>query len=212
MFYDILDKKRLEIIHHFINFKDKFYLAGGTSLALQIGHRDSFDFDFFSDEQFDTEKLFQKVKDIFKDHDIKKIYEEKNTLTVALDNSIKISFFYYKYPLIDKLIDEPFLKLASKEDIGCMKLTATTGRSSNKDYVDLYYILQTIRLEELLKKAEKKFKDIDINLILKSLVFTGDIENEPIMFKHSRRIGMDKIGDFLKKEVKKAELERIKWA
>ena len=47
MFYDILDKNRLDILPLLAGFKDRFYLAGGTGLALQLGHRDSHDFDFF---------------------------------------------------------------------------------------------------------------------------------------------------------------------
>lgn len=58
MFYNILDKKRLEILPLLENFKKDFYLAGGTGLALQLGHRDSIDFDFFSLGKVDTVKLF----------------------------------------------------------------------------------------------------------------------------------------------------------
>jgi hypothetical protein len=47
MFYSILDKKRIDILPLLKEFRKDFYLAGGTALALQIGHRDSLDFDFF---------------------------------------------------------------------------------------------------------------------------------------------------------------------
>jgi hypothetical protein len=47
MHYEILDENRIKILPLLKNFKDDFYLAGGTGLALQIGHRDSIDFDFF---------------------------------------------------------------------------------------------------------------------------------------------------------------------
>jgi len=60
MFYNILDKKRLDILPLFKNFKRDFYLAGDTSLALQIGHRDSVDFDFFGPENIDTKNYLKK--------------------------------------------------------------------------------------------------------------------------------------------------------
>ena len=82
-----------------------------------------------------------------------------------------------------------------------MKLSAITGRASNKDYIDLYYVLQDIDLADLLEQTSKKFPDIDRNLILKSLVYFDDIEIEPIMFKNDKEIGFEKIKDFLKKKV-----------
>ncbi|MEJ2618234.1 MAG: nucleotidyl transferase AbiEii/AbiGii toxin family protein, partial [Ignavibacteriaceae bacterium] len=51
----ILDKKRKDLLPLLKEFKDKFYLAGGTALALQLGHRSSDDFDFFSFEHFEIE-------------------------------------------------------------------------------------------------------------------------------------------------------------
>lgn len=75
--YEILDKKRNKILFLFKAFKKDFYLAGGTGLALQIGHRDSLDFNFFSSKDFDTKMLFSKVKDIFKDFKIVKTQESK---------------------------------------------------------------------------------------------------------------------------------------
>jgi len=62
MFYNILDEKRKDILPLFRKLKNKFYLAGGTALALQLGHRDSIDFDFFSEDEFDTRELFEKLK------------------------------------------------------------------------------------------------------------------------------------------------------
>jgi hypothetical protein len=203
LFYDILDKKRINILPLFKHFKKDFYLAGGTSLALQIGHRDSIDFDFFTQNSFSTPKLFEKILKIFAEYEIQKIQEEKDTLTVLLDSKIKLSFFAYQYKLIDQLIDADNFYLASINDIGCMKFSAIIGRSTLKDYVDLYFILQEIKLITLLKLAIRKFHNIDENLILKSLVYFDDLEIEPIKFKHNKKISLEKIKTFLNKEVKK---------
>ena len=197
MYYDILDKKRLDILPLLKEFKSDFYLAGGTALALQIGHRDSVDFDFFSQNNIDTEKLFLKLKEVFLKHKIIKIQEEKNTLTILVDENIKISFFSYDYELLEAKHDEENIFLASIEDIACMKLSAILSRATNKDYIDLYYILKNISLENLLFLAKKKFADIDTNLILKSLVYFEDVLIEPIIFKHNKQVDFEKVKEFL---------------
>lgn len=203
MFYNILDKKRLAILPLLKNFKADFYLAGGTGLALQLGHRDSIDFDFFSDQDIDTKELFLFIKDIFAGHQIIKTQEEKNTLTVFIDDNIKLSFFTYQYKLIDHLINEPYLKIASILDIACMKLSAITSRATNKDYIDLYFICREIKLKNILNILNKKLPELDPNLVLKSLVYFKDINKEPIKFKNNRNIDFKHIKDFFEKEVKK---------
>jgi len=202
MFYNILDKKRLDILPLFKNFKRDFYLAGDTSIALQIGHRDSVDFDFFGPENIDTKKLFEEISNTFKNYKILKTQEEKNTLTVFIDDKIKLSFFGYKYRLLNDTVRDENLRLASIEDIACMKLSTITSRASNKDYIDIYYILQDKKLKDLLEKVSEKFPDLDTGLILKSLVYFADIENEPIIFKNNNFVDMNSTEKFLKKKVK----------
>ena len=202
MFYDILDKKRIEILPKLKSFKDKFYLAGGTGLALQIGHRDSVDFDFFILNDFDTTTLYNELLDIFSDKKIVKTLEEKNSLNAVVDEEIRLSFLKYPYPLLNKCIDEECLKIASIEDIGCMKLSAIVGRAVEKDYVDLYYILQKISLNDLLKLAKEKMPDLDHNLILKSLIYFEDIVSENIKFKHNFHVTLTEMKKFFEEQVK----------
>lgn len=92
--------------------------------------------------------------------------------------------------------------MASIEDIGAMKLSAITSRSVLKDYVDLYFILQHIKLGKLLGTAKEKFPTIDVNPILKSLVYFDDIQEEPILFKHDDNVSIESIKSFLTQTVK----------
>lgn len=202
LFWDILDENRKKILPLFDTSKSDFYLAGGTALALQLGHRDSIDFDFFTDKSFLTSELYEKLEKIFKDHRILKTQDNKNTLTVLLDDSIKISFFTYPYKLIQPLIDTEYFKIASIEDIGCMKLSAITSRMVEKDYVDLYFILQKASLSDLLDFAKEKFPSLDTNLVLKSLVYFDDITSEPIAYKHNHEIDFELIKKSLEEIVK----------
>lgn len=197
MFYDILDKKRIEILPKLKSFKKDFYLAGGTALALQIGHRDSVDFDFFKQGDIDTKKLFNKIKEVFQGHKILKIQEEKNILTVLIDKNIKLSFFSYEYDMLKEKKNEENLFLASIEDIACMKLSAILSRASNKDYIDLYYIFKKYELKEIIDLCKRKFIDIDANLILKSLVYFEDVKIEPIIFKHDKQVNFSAVKKFL---------------
>ena len=167
MFDNILSRQRKNILPYLETFKNDFYLAGGTALALQIGHRESIDFDFFSEKKFNNNKLFEQIKNNLSAYQVKKVQDEKDTLTVILDNQSKISFFFYPYPLLEPLITEKYLNLASIRDIACMKLSAIVNRSVQKDYVDLYFILQQYPLSELLQSARKKFPEIETNLIIK---------------------------------------------
>lgn len=202
MFDNILSRQRKNILPYLETFKNDFYLAGGTALALQIGHRESIDFDFFSEKKFNNNKLFEQIKNNLSAYQVKKVQDEKDTLTVILDNQSKISFFFYPYPLLEPLITEKYLNLASIRDIACMKLSAIVNRSVQKDYVDLYFILQQYPLSELLQSARKKFPEIETNLIIKSLVYFDDLNEEPINFKNNQDVPLNRIKHFLRQTVK----------
>ncbi|MBI4097416.1 MAG: nucleotidyl transferase AbiEii/AbiGii toxin family protein [Candidatus Levybacteria bacterium] len=198
----VLDKKRQQLLFLLQPLKNRFYLAGGTALALMFGHRDSIDFDFFSEEEFETEELYKKLQDIFKQKSIKKIQEENNTLTILLDNEVKISFFSYPYKMLDAFIDEGNIRLASLVDIGCMKLSTIVSRSTIKDYVDLYFILKQEKLEELLSGCLQKYPQIDRMLILKSLVYFDDIEAVPLKFMPGKEVKLEEVKRFFEQLVK----------
>lgn len=202
LYWDILDQPRKDILPSLTFFRDAFYLAGGTGLSLQLGHRDSIDFDFFTPDLFDTVELFHQLEHALTGHEVLKTQEDKNTLSGAIDTNIKFSFFSYPYPLLSSLIETDHLRIASIEDIGCMKLSAITSRSVLKDYVDLYFILHKIELDQLLGMARQKLPAIDTNLMLKSLVYFDDIQEEPIMFKHDDNVSLDTVKEYLSKTVK----------
>jgi len=202
LFYDILDQKRLDILPLFAAFKDKFYLAGGTGLALQLGHRDSIDFDFFTPDHFDTYSFYSELADIFKTKKIVKTLDEKDSLNITVDEEIRLSFLRYPYALVNAPIEENSMKIASVEDIGCMKLSAIVSRAAWKDYVDAYFILRKISLGSLLEVASRKMADLDRNLILKSLVYFADIAQDPIIFKRGSDVSKSEVENFLNEQVK----------
>ena len=203
MFYDILDDNRKANLPLLRIFKGRFYLAGGTGLALQLGHRDSVDFDFFTGDHFDTAKLFVELLDIFTGRKIVRTLEEKDSLNVTVDGEIKLSFLRYPYVLIRDCLEEENFRIASVEDIACMKLSAIVSRAVEKDFVDLYFIIQKIPLKSLLTMLGQKMPSLDINLVLKSLVYFDDVSEEKIKFKHGSEVSLKELKNFLTEEVKR---------
>ncbi len=202
MHYEILDKVRIDLLPTLAQFKSDFYLAGGTGLALQIGHRDSVDFDFFMPGHLDTRKLYERVREVCHGRKIEKTQEEKDTLSIILDGELKVSYFGYPYPLVDGLIQSEYLDIAPIRDIACMKLSAITGRSVLKDYVDLYFILRAHPLPDILAILARKMPDQDQNLVLKCLTYFDDVLPEHVLFKNGADVSFDTIKKFLVAEVK----------
>jgi predicted nucleotidyltransferase component of viral defense system len=182
---DILPGTQLRLLEKLSNqpFINDFYLAGGTGLALNIGHRKSLDFDFFIPGDFDTSVIINKLIQI---GTYQRENEEKNTINGTLDG-VRISFFGYLYDIIDDFITFNKIKLAGLKDIAAMKLEAIAGRGSKKDFVDMFFLLRQYTLEEIFKFHANKY---GIGLsnqyhLLKSLVYFADAESEamPVMMK-----------------------------
>jgi hypothetical protein len=141
----------------------KFYLAGGTALSLQIGHRLSVDLDFFSQtEDIPTLRLaLEKALASF--HPI--LADSAWGNLVYLAQNVRVGFYGYGYDLVAPLVETPVpqgparhaLRLASIEDIALMKLDALLARAARKDFYDLYFICQTISLRRILNLAPKKY-------------------------------------------------------
>lgn len=200
--WNILDDNRKKILPLCKDFsKDGFYLAGGTGLALQIGHRDSVDFDFFRSGDYDTHFLAEKIESIFKEHKVLITQEEKNTLSCLVDGSVQFSFFGYDHKILNPFIQTDYFSIASIEDIGCMKLAAIVSRSREKDYVDLCFILKDMSLKDLLQFCAQKYPTLDAGLILKSLIYFDDIKDEPILFKEGNDIPFESVKNYLRKIV-----------
>lgn len=155
-----------------------FYLAGGTSLALQIAHRQSVDFDFFTKNDFDNRDIIEKLRDLGK---FELFNEARNTIN-ALLNDVRISFFKYSYPLLNSPFRHKNMSVANMEDIALMKLEAISGRGSKKDFIDLYFLLRDFSLSELFEKYSLKY-GIEVSNhyhLLKSLAYFEDAEHEPM--------------------------------
>jgi predicted nucleotidyltransferase component of viral defense system len=156
----------------------QFYLAGGTALALQIGHRRSVDLDFFSATE-DVPTIRPALEEALASFDTTLADSSWGNL-VYLVNNVRVGFYGYGYQLIAPLVERESLKLASMKDIGLMKLDALLSRAARKDFYDLYFVCQEIPLKSLLDLAPKKYpsvRDFETQVI-KRLVYFDTAENE----------------------------------
>lgn len=162
------------------DFFSDFVLVGGTALALQIGHRNSVDLDFFGNKEID-EELYVKELQKFGKVNILKV--SKNILITSV-NSIKTDFVNYTYPWISekKIIEN--IPLASREDISAMKLNAISGRGSKKDFIDLYFLLNEFSLKQMIDFYRKKYTNHSEFGMLKSITYfeDADLESAPEIF------------------------------
>ena len=158
----------------------EFNLVGGTSLALQIGHRNSIDIDLFGNSEINTELFIEKLSEF---GEVKVAQSTKNILITKI-NDVKIDFVNYKYPLLSEYLFLENIRMLSTKDISAMKLNAIAGRGSKKDFIDLYFLLNEFSLEEILSFYEKKYNDGSVFMVQKSLTYfdDADAQQQPKMF------------------------------
>jgi len=140
-------------------FARRFYLAGGTALALRMGHRRSVDLDFFSETDEIHERTRQELIRSFSARHAQVIENVDGNLLLLVDG-LHVGFFSYGYPLLEPVQTVANIGLASLLDIGLMKLDAVIGRGSRKDFYDLYILSRKIPLSELLKAGERKYPQV----------------------------------------------------
>ena len=156
--------------------KKGYYLAGGTALALQLGHRTSIDFDFYTPQHFDSDELITEIKKEFGENATETL-KEKDTLFVNIAG-VDVSFFWYRYPLIKKTVLFEGVPLASLEDVAAMKLIAITHRPVKRDYIDIFFLLRSFNLAQLLSFVGQKYPNFNQYLALRALTYFEDIKDK----------------------------------
>lgn len=154
-------------------------LAGGTGLALRVGHRFSDDFDFFRTDGIDIRGLHDSLSEV---GEIETLQQEEKTLGVLL-SGVKLSFFQVGDPFLFRPTPYSFFRIADARDIALMKLTAIANRGSRKDFIDLFTILQSgPALQEYLDLLPRKYGAGRSNAyqVLMSLTYFDDAEEEPM--------------------------------
>jgi predicted nucleotidyltransferase component of viral defense system len=162
---------------------DRFYLAGGTALSLQIGHRLSVDLDFFSPTE-DVPTIRAGLEETLAPLNATLADSSWGNL-VYLAKNVRVGFYGYGYSLVAPMIETKEARLASIEDIALMKLDALLSRATRKDFYDLYFICQSIPLRQIFDHAPKKYpsvRDFEAQTTKRLVYFeNAEIEANPSM-------------------------------
>ena len=154
-------------------------LVGGTSLALQYGHRRSVDLDFFGKTTEDVEELTEVMhlcaEQVVRGNCTKRI----KAFTL---NGVKVDIVNYDYKWIDAPVIEGDLRLASPKDIAAMKVNAAMGRGTKKDFVDLYFLLKHYSFDEIMQFYLQKYTDGSEYRALLSMAYFVDADPQPMPF------------------------------
>ncbi len=158
-----------------------YYLAGGTAVALHLGHRQSIDFDWFA-AQPTVEPLAVPAR--LREAGL--AYDAKSTSQTLVDGpiqGIRTTFIQYPYPVLapPEPCDEFGCRVASLTDLTCMKLWAIASRGSRKDFIDLYAILRSgVSLAGAIEDYRRKYGVQDASPVIYGLAYFDDAEKRPM--------------------------------
>lgn len=202
--YRTIEPHTLELLKYLMEiplFKE-CRLVGGTSLALQYGHRSSVDLDLFGDIP-DDDLLFQDVLTKVGRIDAQKTSKIVKTFIV---NGIKVDFVNYSmYPWIDEPVIEDGLRLASPKDIAALKAYAIQNRGSKKDFIDLFFLLKHFTLEDILKFYSLKYPNYSMFRTRMALTFFDDAEGQ-----ECPKMWVDVSWDTIKETISQ-EVRKVNW-
>lgn len=156
-------------------------LVGGTALALQYGHRQSIDLDFFGRLPQDKDELIQMASQ----EGQVSVHNRSNLILQTVIDGVKVDFVdYSRYAWIDEPIQGDGFVLASDKDIAAMKVNAIIGRGTRKDFIDLYVLLQHYSLTEIMGFYKQKYPEYSEYRAILSMTYFEDAEMQdmPKMF------------------------------
>lgn len=147
-------------------------LVGGTSLALQLGHRKSIDLDFFGKLTCTNEELKNSLRQI----GVLTVIKENPNIKIYKVDDVKVDFVNYCYDWIEDSIEEDGVFLASMKDIAAMKINAIEGRGTKKDFIDIYFLLQHFSLSQIMDFYAQKYPENSFFRAIMSLTYFIDAD------------------------------------
>ena len=179
---EILVKEQMELLLLIEEFAHDFVLVGGTAIALHVGHRQSVDFDLFSHEELDSQKIKRKI---LRNSKIDRTYVSNDREYTMIVHNVKITFFNFPYKIKAPVRLNRVIRLPDLLTLGAMKAFALGFRSKWKDYVDLYFIIKNYHsIDEISGRADEMFKgEFNGRIFREALSYFKDINyNEKVIF------------------------------
>ena len=192
--YKTVSTNTLELLKRLMeeNLFHDMRLVGDTALALQYGHRNSIDLDFFGKLEASNDDILS----VLNQFDELEVLKQSDKIKIYKINGVKVDFVSYEYPWLDEVVREDGIRLASPKDIGAMKIYAAEGRGSRKDFIDIYYLLKRFSLKELLSFYKSKYPNHSEFVALRSLTYFFDAETYPMPLMYT-----DDNWETMKKEI-----------
>ena len=176
---ETIDAATLELLKRLMGDErlQGFVLVGGTSLALQMGHRISVDLDLFTEKEFEADELREYLE---RNYHLQTDYLAFATVKGEIDG-VQVDCIAHAYPWLKPFVLEEGIRLASLEDICAMKLNAIAGNGTRiKDFVDVAYLSSSFSLQQMLDFYEEKYNANPL-MPLKGIVYFADInKNAPV--------------------------------
>lgn len=194
----VLNNDQEQLLPFVKSFSPSYYLAGGTAIALHLGHRRSIDFDLFTDNTFDPMVI---RNNIMKDKTIEHTFSQGTGELTVLINQVKVTFFHYPFIIKRDALFEQIIALPDLITLGAMKAFALGRRAKWKDYVDLYFIFQKYSFQELMDKTRSIFMgEFNEKLFRTQLGYFDDIDySEEIEYMAEFEKKDDDVKKFLEK-------------
>ena len=157
MYLNILSKEQEALLPWLKSYRNKFVLAGGTAMAIQIGHRRSIDFDLFSTEPIKKADIKRSINTI--PYDKQLLFEDSDQIHYLV-NQVKLTFLYYPFPVKGTIDVGGYISIPDLSALAAMKFHAMGRRAKWKDYVDIFCLLNKyFSIPEISKTASEMFHE-----------------------------------------------------
>jgi hypothetical protein len=185
-------------------FAQRFYLASGTALALQLGHRVSVDLDFFpfTDELWDASR--REIIAALREHFALDVVEDTVSHLLFNVQGNHVGFFSYHYPLLAPIVTVEGVPLAGLLDIGLMKMKAIASRGARKNFYDLYFIARHISLDEMLEQAKEKYPYVrDFGVMALAALVDFSVAEQQAPIETFPPVSWERVKEFFVQEVRR---------
>ena len=194
---EILTKEQEELLPLVAKFSRNFRLVGGTAVALQIGHRESIDFDLFSLRGFQNANIRERILGYT---NIDRIVRDETGQYTMIIKGVYFTFFHYPFEVEFAKNFDDIIKMPDLLTLAAMKAHALGRRAKWKDYVDLYFIIKNFHsLSEIIKKAKKLFQnEFNEKIIREQISYFDDIDyHQEVIYKEGFEVSDETIKKFL---------------
>ena len=187
---DVLPPAQRRLWNELSEVPDYFVLYGGTAIALQVGHRQSVDFDLFGARDFDPDDLLRSLR-FLEGGEV--LQREAGTLTCLVDRGGPVQVSFFAVPGLrhiepPRLAADINLEVASLIDLAGTKASVIQKRAEVRDYIDMAALLSNgIGLPVALASARAIYgAQFNPQITLKALSYygDGDLATLPLALQH----------------------------